>query len=213
MNPIIWLRKKYILKTAQKSPYFNEFFQKVDLNQRVEEATFVVFDCEATDLNVKKAELLSVGAFKVRNFSINLKESFEAYLQAGSVRASEIHGITKEDLEKLGRPPKAVIKEFLKYIKGSILVGFFLKFDVGLIEKYSLEFFGYPIPNYKLDIFNLYKSSYGKVGSLEDLAREFGLETKGRHTALNDAYITALVFMKILKGYKGRKVGSLPIFV
>ena len=213
MNLLIKLKRSLLLKKARKSPYFEEFFHDVDLNRKVEDTTFVVFDCEATDLNPKKAELLSVGALKIKKLSINLGESFEAYLQAEHIKASEIHGITKDDLEKFGRPPKAVIKEFLKYIKGSVLVGFYVKFDVTLVEKYSLKYFNYPILNYKLDLFSLYKSSSGKVGSLEDIARGLGLEVKGRHTALNDAYITALALLKLLKGYEGKKVGSLPLFV
>ena len=213
MNPLIKIKKAILLRKARKSPYFKAFFQEIDLNKKVEDTTFVVFDCEATELNPKKAELLSIGALKIRNLSINLGDIFEAFLKAENVKASEVHGITKEDLEILGRPPKVVIEEFLKYIKGSILVGFYLKYDTTLVEKYSWEYFGYPLLNYKLDVFSLYKSTYRKVGKLEDIASELELDIKGRHTALNDAYITALVFLKILKGYEGKKVGSLPLFV
>lgn len=211
----IFLKLKYrlLLSKAKKSPNFKDFFEEIDLNKKVEESTFVVFDCEATELNPKKAELLSIGALKVKNLSINLGESFEAYLRAERVKASEIHGITNEDLEEFGRPPKEVIKEFLKYIKGSVLVGFFVEFDALLVEKYSLKFFNYPLINYKLDIISLYKSPYGEAKHLEGLVQELGFEMKGRHTAINDAYFTALAFLRLIKGYEGKKLGSLPLFV
>ncbi len=88
-----------------------------------------------------------------------------------------------------------------------------MKFDVTLIEKYSLKYFNYPILNYKLDFFSLYKSSSRKVGSLGDIARELGSSIKGRHASLNDVYITALALLNLLKGYEGKKVWSLPLFV
>ena len=88
-----------------------------------------------------------------------------------------------------------------------------MKFDASLVEKYSLRYFNYPLLNYKLDLFSLYKNTYGKTGSLEDIARELGLEVRGRHTALNDAYVTALALLKLLKGYEGKKLGTLPLFV
>lgn len=204
MNPLVKLKRSFLLKKAKKSPYFQEFFQETDLSKKVEEVTFVVFDCEATNLNPRKAELLSIGALRIKNFAINLGESFEAYLRTEEVKASEIHGITREDLEIFGRPPKAVIKDFLRYIKGSILVGFYVKFDASLVEKYSLRYFNYPLLNYKLDLFSLYKNTYGKTGSLEDIARELGLEVRGRHTALNDAYVTALALLKLSKATRER---------
>ncbi|WP_461829089.1 3'-5' exonuclease [Aquifex sp.] len=213
MNPLVKLKRSFLLKKARKSPHFGEFFRETDLSKKVEEATFVVFDCEATDLNPKKAELLSIGALRVRSFGLNLGERFEAYIRAEKLKASEIHGITREDLERFGRPPKAVIKEFLKYIRGSILVGFYVRFDASLVEKYSLRYFSYPLLNYKLDLFSLYKSTYGKAGSLDEILSELGIEIKGRHTALNDAYATALAFIKLLKGYEGKKLGTLPLFV
>lgn len=40
--------------------------------------------------------------------------------------------------------------------------------------------------------------------SLDELAEKFDIPTKDRHTALGDAYITAIAFLKILGKLKGK---------
>ena len=215
MNLINFLKHKLLLSKAQKSQYFKEFYEEVNLKNRVKDTTFVVFDCEATDVNIKNAHLLSIGALKVKNLEIDLETAFYEFVKSEEVKAVEIHGITKEEIEKYGKEPKEVIKDFLYYIKGSILVGFNIIFDVKLIEKYSLKYFNYPILNYKLDIYHLYKrrKQYITRTNLDKIAEEFGIDLKGRHTAIDDAYTTALIFLKLVNEYKEDEVDKLPVFV
>ena len=207
------LKEKFLLKYAKKSPYFKLFYQDIDLNKKVKETTFVVFDCEATDLNVKKAELLSIGAIKVINLSVDVSTAFYKLLKTEEIKASEIHGITKEDLEKEGENPEKVTKDFLLYIKGCVLVGFYIRYDTTLIEKYSKRYFGYPLINYKLDILSLYTRRFYEGKSLDDIAREYGIDLKGRHNALDDAYITSLIFLRLIYPYENAKLKDLPLFI
>jgi len=129
------------------------------------------------------------------------------------VGSAEIHGITREEIEERGEEPKEVVRDFLLYAKGAVLVGFYVKFDAQLVERLSLKFFKYPLLNYKLDVFNLYRDAYMGARSLEEMAAEMGLSVKGRHSAIDDAYVTALVFLKLIKGYKGEKLKHLPLFL
>ncbi|AAC07843.1 3'-5' exonuclease [Aquifex aeolicus] len=208
-----FLKKFLLLRKAQKSPYFEEFYEEIDLNQKVKDARFVVFDCEATELDVKKAKLLSIGAVEVKNLEIDLSKSFYEILKSDEIKAAEIHGITREDVEKYGKEPKEVIYDFLKYIKGSVLVGYYVKFDVSLVEKYSIKYFQYPIINYKLDLFSFVKREYQSGRSLDDLMKELGVEIRARHNALEDAYITALLFLKYVYPNREYRLKDLPIFL
>ncbi|GAB6066325.1 3'-5' exonuclease [Aquifex pyrophilus] len=213
MRLLNFLKKKLLLKRAKNSPYFKDFYENVDLNKKVYETTFVVFDCEATDLNVKKAELLSIGALKVINLSLDISTLFYELVKTNEIKAAEIHGITREDIEKMGKEPKEVIKDFLTYIKGCVLVGFYVKYDAALVEKYSRLYFNYPLINYKLDVLSLYTRGYYGGKSLDDIAREYGIELKGRHNALDDAYITALLFLKLIYPYRNERLKDLPLFI
>ena len=67
-----------------------------------------------------------------------------------------------------------------------------------------------PLKNKLLDTVVLYKKSLLRSPlierkdhySLDELADKFNISKKDRHTALGDAYITALLFLKILKKLK-----------
>jgi len=75
----------------------------------------------------------------------------------------------------------------------------------------ALERHGLPsLKNKSLDTVFLYKKSLLRSPlierkedySLDELADKFNISKKDRHTALGDAYITALLFLKILKKMK-----------
>jgi DNA polymerase-3 subunit epsilon len=81
----------------------------------------------------------------------------------------------------------------------------------------ALERNGLPkLKNKYLDTVVLYKKSLIRSPlierkdhySLDELADKFNISKKDRHTALGDAYITALLFLKISKKIK-EKTGSL----
>ena len=65
------------------------------------EGELVSFDCETTSLNVREAEILSIGAVKIRNRTIVTSESFyvivkpEGVMEAANVK---IHGLRPKDV-------------------------------------------------------------------------------------------------------------------
>jgi DNA polymerase-3 subunit epsilon len=48
-----------------------------------------------------------------------------------------------------------------------------------------------------------------EVYSLDEIANKFDISTKDRHTALGDAYITAIAFLKIMNRLQGKGPVSL----
>jgi DNA polymerase-3 subunit epsilon len=90
-------------------------------------------------------------------------------------------------------------------------------FDIGMINS-ALKRLGLPkLKNTPLDTGVLYKKTLLKSYlvqpkehySLDELAEKFLISKKDRHTALGDAYITALAFLKILVKIKEKKELSL----
>ncbi|MNR44313.1 bifunctional ATP-dependent DNA helicase/DNA polymerase III subunit epsilon [compost metagenome] len=78
----------------------------------------------------------------------------------------------------------------------------------------ALERNGLPeLKNHRLDTAFLYKKTLIKSHlferkdhyTLDDLADKFDISKKDRHTALGDAYITAIAFLKIVKKLKEKK--------
>ena len=215
MNLLLKLKKNIFLRKYSKSKNFRRFFEDVDLDTPIERATFTVFDTETTGLDLKRAELISVGALRIKEFQIDLSSAFQRFVKPSKLERSsvEIHGITWDELDKNGEKPEKVVGDFLDYAKGSILVGFNVEFDRKIIEKYTFEHFGIPLPNYRLDVFHLWKKKGGHGKDLKSIAEELHIPSVGVHSALDDAYITALIFLKLVYRMKAEPLRSLPLML
>jgi len=122
------------------------------------EEEYVVFDTETTGLNPKVDEILSIGAVKIRGNKILTSQTFEVYIKNEkeiSSKSIEIHHIRPCDLEN-ARSANEAIMEFLKFIEGRVLVGYYLEFDIEMIEKYTLPLLGIKLPNKRVEISELY---------------------------------------------------------
>ncbi|MWB94753.1 3'-5' exonuclease [Flavobacterium sp. GA093] len=199
-------------------PFFN-FWKKeddnlFDENISIEETRFVVLDTETTGFDYENDRILCIGALVLQNGSIAIPESFEMYIEQDHYDKStaQIHGILKDFILK--RPSESeALQQFLAFLGDSVIIAHHTVFDVTMINK-ALERNGLPIlENKTLDTAYLYKKTLIESHlferkdhySLDDLADKFDISKKDRHTALGDAYITAIAFLKIVKKLKEKK--------
>ena len=169
---------------------------------------FVVLDTETTGFDFEKDRILCIGAIVLQNSTIAIQDSFEVYIEQEHYNqaTAQIHGILKDFV--LDRPnEKEALEQFLVFLGDSIIVAHHTSFDVMMINK-ALERNGLPeLKNPSLDTAILYKKTlinsylleHKERYSLDDLADKFDISKKDRHTAMGDAYITAIAFLKILK--------------
>lgn len=189
-----------------------------DENITIEETRFVVLDTETTGFDYDNDRILCIGALVLQNGIINVQESFEVYLEQDHYDKStaQIHGILKDLLVK--RPTELeALQQFLDFLGGSIIIAHHTIFDVTMINR-ALERNGLPqLQNKTLDTAYLYKKTLIQSHlferkdhyTLDDLADKFDISKKDRHTALGDAYITAIAFLKIVKKLREKKEVSL----
>lgn len=178
------------------------------LNRTIESERFVVLDTETTGFDYTNDRILCIGALVLQNGTINLQDSFEHYIDQEHFDKSsvEIHGIIRRDVLN-HKSEIEVLQLFLDYLGDSIIIAHHTKFDVTMINA-ALERNGLPkLSNKCLDTAVLYKRTLIKSNllqhkdhyTLDDLADKFDISKKDRHTAIGDAYITAIAFLKILK--------------
>ncbi|MCM0666461.1 3'-5' exonuclease [Flavobacterium tyrosinilyticum] len=189
-----------------------------DENITIEETRFVVLDTETTGFDYENDRILCIGALVLQNGVINVQESFEVYLEQDHYDKStaQIHGILKDLLIK--RPTELeALQQFLDFLGDSIIIAHHTIFDVTMINK-ALERNGLPhLTNKTLDTAYLYKKTLIQSHlferkdhyTLDDLADKFDISKKDRHTALGDAYITAIAFLKIVKKLREKKAINL----
>ena len=186
--------------------YLGHFDNKNELN--LENTRFVVFDTETTGLDPNEDRILSIGCVSVMGNTIDVSNIFEIYIKQDkfSVETVEIHGILKEGKISKYEEKKGVI-QFLDYIKSSILVAHHAAFDIAMINE-GLNRLGLPkLKNKYLDTGILFKKTTlhktsDKHYGLDELSDIFNIIKHDRHTALGDAYITGLIFLKILSNLK-----------
>ncbi|MEJ7554334.1 MAG: 3'-5' exonuclease [Aquificaceae bacterium] len=188
-----------------------ELSWEVNKETKIEDLCFVVFDTETTGLDLKKDEALSIGAVKIENLRIDLSKNFYALLKPTKEynESIKVHGITPEDLRS-ARERKEICMEFLEYARGCILAGYFLQIDISMLKKLIKEECGFSLKAYALDLLDLVEHK-GKVPTLEELLKIFKLPISTQHNALEDAYMTALLLLRLLKDGNYKKLKDLPV--
>jgi len=166
----------------------------------------VVFDTETTGLDTKKDAVLSIGAVKIKGDKILTSQSFEVFLKPSkeiSVESIKIHHIRPCDLQHAVEPLEGV-KKFLEFIGNRPLVGYYLEFDVAMINRLIKPWIGVTLPNKQIEISGLYfdkKIALIPQGNIDlrfdTILESLNIPRMGQHNALNDAIMTAMVYIKL----------------
>ena len=153
-----------------------------------------------------KDDILSIGAVKIKNNKILTSKTFEVFIKNTkeiSSKSIEIHRIRPVDLEN-AKDVEVAIKEFLKFIGSRPLIGYYLEFDVSMINKYIKPMLGITLPNKMIEVSEIYFDKtialipQGNIDlSFDTILKECGVPDMGIHNAVNDAIMTALIYLKL----------------
>ncbi|WP_345979176.1 3'-5' exonuclease [Sulfurimonas sp. HSL3-2] len=172
---------------------------------------FVVFDTETTGLDPKNDEILSIGAVKIKDNKILTSQTFEVYLKNSKDICSKsiaIHRIRECDL-KDAKSPEDAVKEFLHFIGSRTLIGYYLEFDVEMINKYIKPMIGVTLPNEMIEVSEIYFEKtitlipQGNIDlRFDTILKNCNVPNMGVHNAVNDAIMTAMIYLKLTKEKK-----------
>jgi DNA polymerase-3 subunit epsilon len=174
----------------------------VDLDRRLTDLTFSVFDTETTGLLPSEGdEIIQVGAVRVVNGRLLRQEIFDQLVDPGIPLKPEgipIHGITEEMVR--GQPRiDIVLPAFHEFCAETVLVAHNAAFDMRFFQMKEDKLgvrFAQPV----LDTLLLSAVVHPNQEShkLEIIAERMGINVIGRHTALGDAFVTGEVFLKMI---------------
>ncbi len=167
---------------------------------------FVVFDTETTGLDPKKDNIVSIGAVKIKGNKILTNEALHIYIKQESLISQEsikVHRIRNCDLEGAITIEEG-IERFLYFIGNRTMVGYYLEFDVAMINRYMKPMLGINLPNKQQDVSAIYydkKISLIPQGNIDlrfdTILDALALPRLQSHDALNDAIMTAMMYLKL----------------
>ena len=218
-----------IFKPKKKWPSFIEHYiqscKSIKKTSPLDELRFVCFDSESTSLEPSTARLLSLAAVSITKEGIDVNSALDCFVHwAGDAKPEnvEIHGVTNQQ-SKEGMEPEEVIKLFLQYIEGAVLIAHNISFDKAMFEAIFKKYFGplklkNPLLDtarmaIRLELAPMERNNYNSDDyTLDALFDRYGILPVERHSALGDAYSTELLFMKLKDKLKVRGVIKLNLF-
>ncbi|MEQ8705339.1 MAG: 3'-5' exonuclease [Phaeodactylibacter sp.] len=205
--PAFW---QTYLTSVEEAPFHNK--------TPIEEVSFVVFDTETTGLDVQKDQILSIGAVRVKNWHLLVADRLECYVHqeySPEGKTVAVHGILPgERIDSLSE--REGVRRFLAFAGGDVLVAHHAAFDVAMLNAALQSAGAGKLRNKVLDTGVLARrvarnpqlSRPGTFG-LDHLCDQYRIPQSDRHTAPGDAYITALLLLKLLYRLKKRGVHTL----
>jgi DNA polymerase-3 subunit epsilon len=183
------------------------------------EVRYVVVDTELTSLDARSNRLLSIGAIAMDGAKIRMAEQFYRVVNPGvhvPVEGVLVHKLRPSDVQQ-GVDPGQALEELLRFIGGRVLVGHFVHIDTSALRKEFGELqhqFNNPaIDTAKAHRWILQNSPYREDlerqmanVSLAALAKTYELDFQEAHHALDDAFVTARLWQKLMAKLETMKV-------
>jgi DNA polymerase-3 subunit epsilon len=176
---------------------------------------FVALDTETTGLDPRRDKIITIGAVVVQGGEILLEDAFEVLLKVAYNNSSvTVHGITRDEAVE-GMEESEAIALFLDYLLDGVIVGHHIGHDIAALNCACERHFNLTLSNRSLDTMDLtlHLNDDGAFRgipmadgfSLDALCDMFGVVPHDRHTAGGDAFITAQIFLRLLRA--ARTVG------
>ncbi|HMU99735.1 MAG TPA: exonuclease domain-containing protein [Rhodocyclaceae bacterium] len=174
----------------------------VDLDRRLTELVYTVFDTETTGLEPSNGdEIIQIGAVRIVNNRVLRQEIFNQLVDPQRMLRPEtipIHGIT-DDMVR-GQPTiDIVLPAFREFCEDTVLIAHNAAFDMRFLQLKEASTgirFGQPV----LDTLLLSAVAHPNQEShkLDVILERLGITIETRHNAIDDSLATAEVFLKLV---------------
>ncbi len=206
MHPLMrwWYRSR--LKDARFAPLFDTPppFEAVCL------------DCEASRLSARTGELLSLAAIRIHAGRLETSSALRLTvrpLKAVGRDSIRVHGLRNVDVAA-GLEVEEALGRLLDFIGPRPVIGYYIDFDMDLIDRYVHAWLGIRLPNPRIDVASeYYRWRFGRLAHrpvdlrLATILRVLELPEQGRHDAYHDALTAGLIHLKLaaLRGPASRR--------
>ena len=174
------------------------------------EGEWVALDCETTGLDQRRDRIISIAAVRIvgnrllTSQRLELPVRPERALKADSVR---VHHLRERDVAQ-GLAPERAMRQLLDFVGSRPLVGYYLAFDVAMLNREIRSLLGVGLPQPKIEVSAMYYEfknrqlpAHQRGGTIDlrfaTIMDELALPPRDAHDALNDAVMAGLAFLKL----------------
>jgi DNA polymerase-3 subunit epsilon len=165
----------------------------------------ISLDCETTGFDPWVDDIVSLAAIPIKGPRIDTSRAFQAVIRPEAAMGAEsikVHQLRRKDVEH-GRAMSDVLPELLHFIGNRPLVGYWIDFDVRMLNKHVIRMLNIRLPNPQMDVCELYYDrKYGNAppGTQIDLRyaailEDLGIPPLAAHDAFNDALGAAEMYV------------------
>jgi DNA polymerase-3 subunit epsilon len=172
----------------------------------------VVFDTETTGLDRKRSDIISLGAIRISGNRLLLSQRLELVVRPSRAiehAAVAVHGLRPMDVAD-GLPAREAVGRFLHFIGTRPLVGYYLEFDIAMVNRVMRPWLGVGLPNRAIEVSALYYDRVMRERSTRDalytgtvdlsfarILADLDLPVLPAHDAVNDALMAGLAYLKL----------------
>lgn len=189
--------------TGNNLPQFwKNYISLFDSDNSNHHKRYVIFYMEKTGLDPKEDVILSIGAIGVTANAIEVGDFFEVFLiqEQFDTQSPALDKYIKETGTEKVVEAEAMI-QFLNFAKDAILVGHNINLDIEMINQALKRLDLGRLKNPIMDTNALYlrwkELADTTQATLDELSDALKIKKSDRHTASGNAYVTALIFLKL----------------
>ena len=190
-----------------KDPAFRSLFDPPPPDE------WVAIDCQTTGLDIRRDEIIAIDAVRIRGRRLLTSERLELLVrpeQALSPELIRVHRLREQDVAA-GLAPAEAARRVLEFIGARPLVGYYLEFDVAMLDRLVRPLIGIGLPQPCIEVSALYyrhkfrqlppHAQQDNVGidlrfasMMADLALPWGSDAQA---APSEAVMAGLAFVKL----------------
>jgi DNA polymerase III subunit epsilon len=171
---------------------------------------WVTLDCETTGLDVRNDRIIAIGAVRIEGNRLLTSQRLELLVRPARAMTGDnmrVHRLRERDVAQ-GLAPAQAMRQLLDFIGSRPLVGYYLAFDVAMLNREIRPLLGVRLPQRQIEVSALYYDFKNRQlpaplrgGDIDlrlaTMLADLGLPPRDAHDAINDAVMAGLAFLKL----------------